>query len=133
MKKSNVFTKAFSLVLLLLLSSTFASTAQTYRYIKGWSKETNDRLESFLNSTVSMKERKVAAFDCDGTLFGQVPYYLADEALYDYAKKNYEGKTDARSVEKMKVVDKLLHGDNVGVEYVQSRSSFVDGILQRCA
>lgn len=125
---NRMFRKAFSFALMILVSSSFMITAQTYRYIKGWPKETNDRLESFLNSTISMKERKVAAFDCDGTLFGQAPYYLADEALYDYAKKNYEGKKDAKSVEKMKIVDALLHGDNVGVEYVQNRAKFLSGM-----
>ncbi len=128
MKKMNFMHRVLSLVAVVLLTSSFTLSAQTYRYIKGWPKEVNDRLESFLNSTISMKDRKVAAFDCDGTLFGQVPYYLADEALYDYAKKNYEGKKDAKSVEKMKIVDQLLHGDNVGLEYVQNRARFLSGM-----
>ena len=59
--------------------------AQTFRPIKGWSEEVNQKLESFLNSTLTMNERKVSVFDCDGTTFGQVPHYLADEALYRYA------------------------------------------------
>lgn len=128
MKKTNFFRRASYLMVLLLMTSSFALTAQTYRNIKGWSKDINDRLESFLNSTITMKERKVAAFDCDGTLFGQTPYYLADEALYDYAKKHYEGKNDAKSKEKMKIVDALLHGDNVGVEYVKNRARFLSGM-----
>ena len=53
--------------------------AQTYRPIAGFSAETNRKLESFLNSTRTMKERKVAVFDCDGTLIGQVPHYLSEE------------------------------------------------------
>lgn len=32
----------------------------------------------------TMKSRKVAVFDCDGTLIGQRPYYLNDEALFSY-------------------------------------------------
>lgn len=124
----NFMRKALCLAVVMIFTSSLALTAQTYRYIKGWPKETNDRIESFLNSTITMKERKVAAFDCDGTLFGQAPYYLADEALYDYAKKNYEGKKDAKSVEKMKIVDQLLHGDNVGLEYVQNRARFLSGM-----
>lgn len=76
--------------LLLVLSFTLSLLAQslyaqTYRFIRGWSENINSRLESFLNATIVMKERKVAVFDCDGTTFGQVPYYLADEALYQYA------------------------------------------------
>ena len=70
---------------------TFAG-GQTYRYVKTWPVEVNEKLESFLNSTLIIQERKVAVFDCDGTLFGQVPHYLADEALYQFAKVHYEGK-----------------------------------------
>lgn len=128
MKKKNLICKSFCLLTVMALFSSFSLMAQTYRTIKGWPKETNDRLESFLNSTLVMNERKVAAFDCDGTLFGQTPYYLADEALYDYAKKMYEGKKDAKSIEKMKIVDQLLHGDNVGIEYVQNRARFLSGM-----
>ena len=114
----------------LVISSMMFVDAQTYSYkpIKGFSNETNDQLEAFFDSTVPMKTRKVAVFDCDGTLFGQVPYYLADEALYDFAKKNYAGKTDKTSKEKMKIVDQLLHGNNVGVEYVQNRIKFLSGL-----
>lgn len=128
MKKKIISYRTSMLLLALLLISGLSLNAQTYRYIKGWDKATNDRIESFLNSTITMKERKVAAFDCDGTLFGQVPFYLADEALYDYAKKHYEGKKDAKSKEKMKIVDELLHGDNVGVEYVKNRARFLSGL-----
>lgn len=105
-------------------------SAQTYEYkpIKGFQDNTNEKIEAFLESTVPMDTRKVAVFDCDGTLFGQAPYYLADEALYEYAKKNYEGKTDSLSVAKMKIVDQLLHGDNVGVDFVQNRVRFLSGL-----
>lgn len=126
MKNLNLLRKTLFLVAFSLLVTTLS--AQTYRPIKGWSQEINDRLESFLNSTITITERKVAAFDCDGTLFGQVPYYLADEALYDHAKRTYEGKKDAKSKEKMQVVDQLLHGDNVGLEYVQNRARYLSGM-----
>lgn len=96
---------------------------------QGWPKEANDRIESFLNSTITMKERKVAIFDCDGTLFGQVPYYLADEALYSYAKKTYGNRTDKEAKDKMAIVDDMLHGkDNVGIAYVQKRVKFFAGL-----
>lgn len=71
-----------SIILVMMLLITPCVSAQTYRQIKGWSKEVNDRLEDFLNSTITMKIRKVAVFDGDGTVMGQVPHYLADEALY---------------------------------------------------
>ncbi len=117
----------------LIVSALFgvlSAVAQTYEFkpIKGFQDSTNDRLEAFLESTVPMNTRKVAVFDCDGTLFGQAPYYLADEALYDFAKRNYEGKTDSLSVAKMKIVDQLLHGDNVGVDFVQNRVRFLSGL-----
>lgn len=126
MRTTSLFNRILCLVVVMF--AAISVSAQTYRPIKGWPQDINDRLESFLNSTLSMKDRKVAAFDCDGTLFGQVPYYLADEALFDYAKKNYEGKSDAKSKEKMKIVDALLHGDNVGVEYVKNRARFLSGL-----
>lgn len=129
MKKNCFFRKALCLTVVILFTSSFALTAQTYRYIKGWPKEANDRIESFLNSTITMKERKVAIFDCDGTLFGQVPYYLADEALYSYAKKTYGNRTDKEAKDKMAIVDDMLHGkDNVGIAYVQKRVKFFAGL-----
>ncbi|NCE71727.1 haloacid dehalogenase-like hydrolase [Odoribacter sp. Z80] len=118
------------ITLVWLVTSLMYAGAQSYSYkpVKGFSDETNAQLEAFFDSTVPMKIRKVAVFDCDGTLFGQVPYYLADEALYEFAQKNYAGKSDKRSKEKMAIVDKLLHGNNVGVEYVQNRIQFLSGL-----
>lgn len=119
-----------TMTLTFVLASMMFAEAQNFSYkpIKGFSDEVNDQLEAFFDSTVPMKTRKVAVFDCDGTLFGQVPYYLADEALYDFAQKNYAGKTDKKSKEKMKIVDQLLHGNNVGVDFVQNRVKFLSGL-----
>lgn len=121
--------KLFLFIATIAISATGLS-AQSYEFkpIQGFQDKTNQQLEAFLESTVPMKTRKVAVFDCDGTLFGQAPYYLADEALYEFAKKNYEGKTDPKSVEKMQIVDQLLHGDNVGVDFVQNRVRFLSGL-----
>lgn len=104
------------------------SFAQTYRPIHRWSDQVNQKLEHFLNSTLIIKERKVAVFDCDGTLLGQVPYYLADEAIYAFAKKNYAEKSDSLSKSKMAIIDAMLHGDNVGVSYVKNRIAFLAGL-----
>ncbi|WP_437393018.1 haloacid dehalogenase-like hydrolase [Olivibacter sp. SA151] len=104
------------------------SFAQTYRPIHGWTDQVNQKLESFLNSTLIIKERKVAVFDCDGTLFGQSPYYLADEAIYAFAKENYAKKVDSLSKAKMAIIDAMLHGDNVGVNYVKNRIAFLAGL-----
>lgn len=117
-----------NLVVLFLFVLSHSGFNQTYRNVYDWGESVNDRMENFLNSTLIIKERKVAVFDCDGTVFGQVPHYLADEALYDFAKKNYEGKSDPRSVEKMQIIDKMLNGDNVGKDYVQDRIDFLSGM-----
>lgn len=130
MKNFNLIKRTFAFVLLFVLAGFLQVDAQTYQYKKiiGFSDETNAKLEAFMESTVSMKIRKVACFDCDGTLFGQAPHYLADEALYAYAKNNYAGKKDTKSKSKMEIVDQLLHGDNVGVQYVQNRIRFLSGM-----
>jgi len=102
--------------------------AQTYRDVLEWDDSTNSQLESFLNSTLTYPDRKVAVFDCDGTLFGQSPYYLADEAVFSYASTHYKGENDSISLAKMAVVDSLLHGDNIGVGYVKRRIDFLSGL-----
>ncbi len=102
--------------------------AQTYRDVSGWDININNQLKSFLNSTLTYPDRKVAVFDCDGTLFGQSPYYLADEAVFEYANNHYKDKQDSISVVKMQVIDSLLNGDNVGVNYVKRRIDFLSGL-----
>ncbi|PQL94718.1 haloacid dehalogenase-like hydrolase [Apibacter adventoris] len=115
----------FFLWFALLIPSFFQS--QAYRKIYGFSDEINQRLESFLNSTLTKTERKVAVFDCDGTLLGQSPFYLSEEAIYSYAKDNYYGKTDAKSKEKMKYIDELIHPkEEYG--YLQNSLNFLSGM-----
>lgn len=113
---------------LVLFFCTQAATSQTYTPVSGWPDSVNRRIEDFLNSTQVIQTRKVAVFDCDGTLFGQVPYYLADEAIYAYARAHYEGKKDARSVAKMKITKGMLEGSNTGMDYVQQRINFLSGM-----
>lgn len=103
--------------------------AQTYRHISGWSQETNDRIEDFLNSTVTMNIRKVAVFDSDGTTFGQVPHYLADEALYRYADNELKDRKDKEAKEKLKILERMVRdGNNVGKPYVEDRIHFLAGL-----
>lgn len=103
--------------------------AQKYSQIKGWSKEINNRIEKFLDSTVVLKERKVAVFDGDGTVFGQVPHYLADEALFQYADEVYRGKNHKLSLEKMAIIEEMVKdGNNVGKPYVENRVHFLAGL-----
>lgn len=121
--------KHFGLLLFLccLLAAT-TTFAQTFRPVAGWPDSVNERIAQFLNSTLIIKERKVAVFDCDGTLFGQAPHYLADEALYSYAEAHYAGKKDKRSKGKMKIIDQMLHGSNTGMDYVKTRIAFLSGM-----
>lgn len=108
---------------------TQVTQAQTFRPIKGWSKEVNDQLESFLNTTLTMNERKVSVFDCDGTVFGQVPHYLADEALYQYADEVLKKRNDKESKEKLAILDRMVkNGNNVGKVYVEDRIHFLAGL-----
>ena len=125
--------KRILLVLFLTLSLLGQSIqAQSYRPIHGWSDEINTRLEGFLNSTIIMQERKVAVFDCDGTTFGQVPYYLADEALYQYADEVLKKRNDKESAAKLAILDRMVkNGDNVGKVYVEDRVHFLAGLTQQ--
>lgn len=117
------------IIALALFLSAASLSAQTYRHIDGWSDEVNNRIETFLNTTLTMNSRKVAVFDGDGTVIGQVPYYLADEALYRYADKCYKGKTDKLSQEKMAILERMVkNGDNVGKVYVEDRAHFLAGM-----
>ncbi|MCB8994224.1 MAG: haloacid dehalogenase-like hydrolase [Bacteroidales bacterium] len=114
---------------LAFLSFLSALNAQSYRYIKGWAQETNDQIESFLNSTLPMTERKVAVFDCDGTTFGQVPHYLADEALYQYAEEVLKKRNDKDAKERLAILDRMVKdGNNVGKPYVEDRVHFLAGL-----
>lgn len=121
--------KKLKFTLLLCFCLMQVSNAQTYRNIKGWSQEINDKLESFLNTTLTIKERKVSVFDYDGTVFGQVPHYLADEALYQYADEVLKKRNDKEAKEKLAILDRMVeNGDNVGKIYVEDRIHFLAGM-----
>ena len=121
--------KLLLVCVLLALCLSQSIEAQTFRPIKGWSKEVNDKLEGFLNSTLPMTERKVSVFDCDGTTFGQVPYYLADEALCQYADDVLKKRNDKVAREKLAILDRMVKdGNNVGKAYVEDRVHFLSGL-----
>lgn len=121
--------RLISTALFLIIGLTATLDAQTYRQIYGWSEEINDQIEGFLNGTIPMTVRKVAVFDCDGTTFGQVPYYLADEALYRYADNVLKERNDKDAREKLKILDRMVKdGDNVGKPYVEDRVHFLAGL-----
>lgn len=115
--------------MLLIAQCNNTLLAQKYQPIKGWSPEINNRIKTFLESTKKLNQRKVAVFDGDGTVFGQVPHYLADEALYRYADMNYRGKTDSVSLAKMEILRQMVvDGNNVGKPYVENRVHFLSGM-----
>jgi phosphoserine phosphatase len=118
--------------LIILLSAFYLSCgllAQVYRPVSGWPQEVNKKIESFLNTTITMNERKVAVFDGDGTTFGQVPYYLADEALYQYADEVLKQRNDKSAQEKLAILDRMVkNGDNVSKPYVEDRVHFLAGM-----
>ena len=119
----------YAIVVLLNVFAVGSICAQQYRPIATWPDETNARIEEFLNTTLTVTDRKVAVFDCDGTVFGQAPYYLADEALYDYADKNYKNRKDKESRQKMAILDRMVKdGNNVGKVYVEDRAHFLAGM-----
>ena len=64
-----------------------------------------------------MKERKVAVFRRPRrhAHFGQVPHYLSEESMYDFAVANYQDRQDKLSKEKWKICEELAAGDNVAV------------------
>lgn len=114
------------IILFPLLLLAACSQVPEYRTIDGWPEETNDRIEAFLDSTISISDRKVAVFDGDGTTFGQVPYYLADEALYKYADEVLRLRSDSTALNKLAILDRMVsNGDNVSKPYVEDRVHFL--------
>lgn len=121
--------KFLTIVTVIVFCGLQSVLAQTYRPVSGWNKEINNKIESFLNSTLTMKERKVAVFDCDGTTFGQVPHYLADEALYRYADQVLKKRSDKDAKEKLQIINRMVEsGNNVGKTYVEDRIHFLAGL-----
>lgn len=120
----------FLTITFLVLSDSIR--AQLFRPVKGWPKEVNDRLEEFLNTTLVVTGRKVAVFDGDGTTFGQVPFYLADEALYQYADEVLKKRNDEDARQRLAILDKMVKdGNNVGKPYVENRIHFLAGLTPR--
>ena len=65
----------YAILVLLNVFTAGSICAQQYRPIATWPDETNARIEEFLNTTLTVTDRKVAVFDCDGTVFGQAPIW----------------------------------------------------------
>lgn len=105
--------------------------AQTYRPIINWNQEINDRIESFLEASRVIKERKVAVFDYDGTLMGQVPFYMVDEAIIDYTFNTLVKNDDQFSKDKVNLMEQMLQGSTSSDEYVENRVRFLSGFPSR--
>lgn len=119
------------LIFYLLLAAGLISCNHepVFRPVNGWPQEVNDRLESFLDSAFLLEGRKVSVFDSDGTTFGQVPFYLADEALYQYADEVLKKRNDKEAAEKLAILDRMvLNGDNVSKQYIEDRVHFLTGL-----
>lgn len=105
---------------LLLFSIAFCSTSSSYyKEIPSFPKEVNSNLENFFKKHKSYSGRKIAIFDGDGTVLGQAPHYLADECLYEVAKKEPNRKPQ--------LIQKMKAQSNVSIPYVQNRVLFFEG------
>jgi phosphoserine phosphatase len=121
--------RVFIFLAAIIVAASCTRSEALYQPVKGWPDEINNRIENFLDSTKSHPGRKVAVFDCDGTVFGQVPYYLADEALYQYADEVLKKSSDETAIEKLAILDRMVkHGDNVSKPYVEDRVHFLAGL-----
>ena len=92
------------------------------RYVPmpGFSDELNARIQAFLTETQSLDQRKVATFDCDGTVFGQVPHYLADECVYEYAHFHPDWHPD--------VLQRMVTESNTSNAYIEDRIRYLAGM-----
>ncbi|MEE9349898.1 MAG: haloacid dehalogenase-like hydrolase [Flavobacteriaceae bacterium] len=115
----------FSLLIIGLTSCkrTQSNTSKTVKInseIKGFSAEVNQQLKEFFVKTKNEKGRKIAVFDGDGTVLGQTPHYLADEAMYNYAL-THPNKNP-------KVFKEMITQSNVSLPYVQNRVKYISGM-----
>ena len=72
-----------------LASVDAVSCGGTHAQTKGFSEDTNKALEEFYERHEETEGRKVAVFDFDGTLIGQVPYYAADELFISQSEEGF--------------------------------------------
>ncbi|MFA8449384.1 MAG: HAD family hydrolase [Bacteroidales bacterium] len=104
--------KSKGILLSLFLICFFSLTifAQTFHKIEGWPDSTNTKIQQYLESSKAVQDRKVAVFDCDGTILGQSPYYLSNEVMCNYAKNNCVGKDDLLSKNAVEHMYKYVNG-----------------------
>lgn len=112
--------KRIVLFLLLFLSVAFGQGSVVFTPVNGFGEKANEQLKEFLISVQNEPGRKIAAFDGDGTVLGQVPHYLADECMYQYAKSKPGFRTD--------LVKEMVKQSNVSLPYVQNRVKLLAGL-----
>ncbi len=88
--------------------------------IEGFSEEANLQLDRFLQETKNESGRKIAVFDGDGTVLGQTPHYLADEAMYNYALSHPDKNPE--------IFQEMIGQLNVSIPYVQNRVKYISGM-----
>jgi len=94
--KKMITAKSIFLFLILIIGLSACQSevnSNAFKPIVGFSDETNTQLEKFIIETKSETGRKIAVFDGDGTVLGQTPHYLADEAMYQYAVEHPKKKS----------------------------------------
>jgi len=111
--------KIFFLVLF-YISFALGQQGVAFSPIKGFNEQVNKQLKEFLAASESEKGRKIAVFDGDGTVLGQVPHYLADECMYLYAKSKPGFRTE--------LVNEMVKQSNVSLPYVQNRVKLLSGL-----
>lgn len=107
-----------------------SAVAQTYKYenIDGFSKTTNQRLKSFMESTRNLTIHKVAVFDCDGTVLGQSPHYMCDEALIDHITEQYGHRSDSLALRKMDQLKRAMVNSDDELAYADEMVSLFSGL-----
>ncbi|MCF8378959.1 MAG: haloacid dehalogenase-like hydrolase [Bacteroidales bacterium] len=108
------------LVIIGLAACTSQVADNLMKPIAGFSEEVNSQLEKFLIETKDEPGRKIAVFDGDGTVLGQTPHYLADEAMYHYAMEHPEKNPE--------ILQEMIKQSNVSIPYVQNRVKYISGI-----
>ncbi len=112
-------TLLFILIVPVIPLSGCARHAPVIEKIAGFPDEANVRLADFLTRTATYTGRKVAVFDGDGTTVGQVPHYLADECLYEFASVHPDRRPE--------LIEEMKTQSNVSLPYVQNRIKFLAG------
>lgn len=120
--KKNILVKSVILYLIIIGFSGCQNSNNdiSFKPIQGFSEKANQQLEEFIQKTSSEKGRKIAVFDGDGTVLGQTPHYLADEAMYNYAIEHPEQKPE--------IFQEMIKQSNVSLPYVQNRVKYVAGM-----